>query len=305
MAVPEVTYDTQPSHGIAWVCDVRQSSSLLNSDMHIDSLLLFLTRLHTVSRYLVATTEGQYIKWTGDGFLAWATPYTAVFKYSFTRHTFLSAWLLSSVVEVTQLAVKSDRRFSIGHSIIFDRHAYSFGNSLVSKNPRDYIGRGITLAFRVTGLAGSFPFITASSDLISAYLQGEYPELVFTKRIVSDAERERVTKGEQWGIGELYQVTTRQRQPVTLRDTFTMLEQLCHEPEVPVERNSLLGRMARFVRFLRSLEWGKEFNDAVRTGLIPGPLVDRVNGLDNDEKWMEERERQMKAKDNPGATSPA
>ncbi len=59
------------SRGIVWVCDIKNSSKFLNEDRIIDDFELYLQRFYWVSRRIVEASKGIYIKWTGDGFLAW------------------------------------------------------------------------------------------------------------------------------------------------------------------------------------------------------------------------------------------
>jgi class 3 adenylate cyclase len=59
------------SRGIVWVCDIVNSSKYLNDNESADDLEEFLQRSYWAAAIIVEAAGGGFIKWTGDGFLAW------------------------------------------------------------------------------------------------------------------------------------------------------------------------------------------------------------------------------------------
>jgi class 3 adenylate cyclase len=65
------SFEFERSRGIVWVCDLSKSSTFLNDNDTASALESFLPRLYWASAMTVEAAGGRFIKWTGDGFLAW------------------------------------------------------------------------------------------------------------------------------------------------------------------------------------------------------------------------------------------
>lgn len=112
----------------------------------------------------------RFIKWTGDGFLAW-------FKTPLHRevsevigNVFEAAWQLTVLINVSQLGIKSGKKFKIRHGVTYERDA------LITKikhsedyNSLDITGRAVVLAFRLSGMNSKFPNVTTERQLVEAY----------------------------------------------------------------------------------------------------------------------------------------
>jgi class 3 adenylate cyclase len=61
----------QRGRGLVWVCDLEGSTKLLNDNGAVTAIEDFLPRFHWLARAVVDAFGGQFIKWNGDGFLAW------------------------------------------------------------------------------------------------------------------------------------------------------------------------------------------------------------------------------------------
>ena len=107
------------SRGVVWVCDVVGSSKLLNDDASAAAVEDFLPRLHWTASLLVDAAGGKFIKWTGDGFLAWfETPlYRELGQQA--RVVFQAARHLTTLVNVTQLGVTRKCKFKIRHGVAY------------------------------------------------------------------------------------------------------------------------------------------------------------------------------------------
>lgn len=195
----------QRSRGIVWVCDIEASSKYLNSSQWVTQLEDFLPRFYWVSSIIVESAGGKFLKWTGDGFLAW-------FDVALHREIPLRAkmalealWHLSCLVNVTQLGVKSDRRFKIRHGLTYEHDALIIeiddGNGV---NRIDIIGRAVVLAFRLSGISAKFPHVVAQGEIVSAYKDQEKRHVDFRAWRPNKEDRVRYFKNERWGTRSLY-----------------------------------------------------------------------------------------------------
>jgi len=67
----EENFQFERARGIVWVCDIANSTKLLNDNKTAGLIEEFLPRLHWLGIAIVKAAGGTFIKWTGDGFLAW------------------------------------------------------------------------------------------------------------------------------------------------------------------------------------------------------------------------------------------
>src|ERR1051325_11309894 len=162
-------FDFNRSRGIVWVCDLLGSSKFLNDNKTADSLEQFLPRLYWAASVAIEAGNGRFIKWTGDGFLAWfETPlHRDLGEKAFA--VFEAAWYLTFLVNVTQLEIKAERKFKLRHGIAYEHDAllttitHSDGHESL-----DITGRAVVLAFRLSGIEASFPSIATQKDIIDA-----------------------------------------------------------------------------------------------------------------------------------------
>jgi len=193
------------SRGIVWVCDLAGSSKYFNDDNSVDHLEKFLQRFLFISSKAVESAGGQYIKWTGDGFLAWfETPLHRSLPAQVTR-VFEAAWHLTFLINVTQLGLQSKPKFKIRHGITFENDAlllnikYSSGEKSL-----DLLGRTVVLAFRLSDITADFPGVTTQRELVKANRQFGHFKLNFTKKVLSVPEKLQFLKGERWGAQSIY-----------------------------------------------------------------------------------------------------
>jgi len=146
------------SRGIVWVCDMPHASGFLNDNTIADAVEEFLPRLYVVANFITAAAGGKFLKWTGDGFLSWfETPLHRNLEI-LAKSAFWAAWQLTFLVNVTQLGVKSNRKFGVRHGLTYEHDAlvlnigHSDGHSSI-----DLIGRGVVLAYRLASVQLIFP----------------------------------------------------------------------------------------------------------------------------------------------------
>lgn len=112
---------------------------------------------------------GKFIKWTGDGFLAWFDVDLDRNKKKIANKVYKAAWHLTFLNNVTQLGVNPNDKFGIRHGVTFEKDGLLF--KIHEKNGNqslDLIGRAIVLAFRLSGIEAQFPCIVTEKEIISA-----------------------------------------------------------------------------------------------------------------------------------------
>jgi hypothetical protein len=195
-------FDFERSRGIVWVCDVVRSSRFLNDNQAVSSLEEFLPRLYWTSVATVEAAGGQFIKWTGDGFLAW-------FPVSLHRQipeeglkVFHAAYFITTLINITQLGVHGNQKFKVRHGICLEHDALLIKIKHQDHESLDLIGRAVVLAFRLSGLPTDFPGIATKKDL----LHEDIPPKAFSwkRKILTKEERLKYFKGEGFGLRDIY-----------------------------------------------------------------------------------------------------
>jgi class 3 adenylate cyclase len=205
------------SRGIVWVCDLASSSKYLNDNASADDLEAFLPRLHWTSSMAVGAAGGRFIKWTGDGFLAWfETPLHRNLGEKATA-AFRAAWYLTILINVTQLGVSSARKFTMRHALTYEQDA------LLTKithpggyQSLDLTGRAVVLAFRLSGIEAHFPGIVTQQALVEANRGHGTFTIDFKKWNLKPEDRLKYFKGESWGIKSIYASGERKKRPGTM-----------------------------------------------------------------------------------------
>jgi hypothetical protein len=198
-----VDFEFDRSRGIVWVCDVAGSSSRLNSESGVEDTEAFLPRLYWTAALAVEAAGGTFIKWTGDGFLAWfETPLHRDLGRA-SKRCLEAVWHLTVLVNVTQLGLAPKRHFKIRHGVTYEQDALLTKIShLGGFRSLDLIGRAVVLAFRLSGVAAEFPGITTQRDIVEA--SGVVPAFDFRKWKPSADEYLKCFKDERWGTHALY-----------------------------------------------------------------------------------------------------
>jgi class 3 adenylate cyclase len=198
-------FDRKRLRGIVWVCDIAQSSKYLNRDDAAEPTEEFLQRFLYLSLIAVDASDGEFIKWTGDGFMAWYEAPLDRAIGDIAARIFRAAWELSFYVNVTQLAVDSPVKFRIRHAVTYEKDALvidlQHSGTMVS---RDVLGRSVVLAFRISSLSGTFPSIVTQRELVNACKNASEQFRVSFKMLrLSKEDRLRYFKGESWGTKNL------------------------------------------------------------------------------------------------------
>ena len=134
--------------GVVWVCDIEKSSRFLNDNESAEVIEEYLPRLHWLARVAANAADAEFVKWTGDGFLAW-------FPIDLHRELGLQIVKVVKVIEqltivnnVTRLGVKGKIKPRLKHGLTFEHDALVTTVSDDQGEHRDLIGRAVVLAFR-------------------------------------------------------------------------------------------------------------------------------------------------------------
>lgn len=189
------------SRGIVWVCDIASSSKYLNRNDSAESLETFLQRFLFLSIVFVEAAGGTFIKWTGDGFLAWfETPLHRDIGDVALR-VFDAAWYLSFYVNVSQLCVQSPTKFKIRHAVTLEHDALVIDLAYSDKSAADVLGRAVVLAFRLSSIQAGFPSIVTNGELLKLIRN---TTISFSKLKLSKDDRLKYFKDESWGTSSLF-----------------------------------------------------------------------------------------------------
>lgn len=198
-------FERSRKRGIVWVCDIASSSKYLNGRDSAGPTEEFLQRFLYTSLIAVEASGGEFIKWTGDGFLAWFETPLDRDKGKIVTRVFDAAWQLSFYVNVTQLAVESPVKFRIRHAITYEKDALvidlAHSGGMAS---RDVLGRSVVLAFRISSLKGAFPSVATQKELVEAAKSVTRSTTRFNKLTLTREDKLKYFKGEEWGTKDLY-----------------------------------------------------------------------------------------------------
>ena len=193
--------------GIVWVCDVEKSSSLLNDDATANLIEEYLPRLFWLSKQTVEASGGEFIKWTGDGFLAWYKCELHRDRGRVAAKVYSAAWHLSFTNNITQLCIGNDasQKISIRHAVTFEEDALII--NIVNKGKmvqKDLIGRNVVAAFRLSNIPVRFPRIVTQGDLVKASATHLGKGIYFEKMELKQDDILKYFKGERIGTRSVY-----------------------------------------------------------------------------------------------------
>jgi hypothetical protein len=264
--------ESNRSRGIVWVCDVVGSSKHLNDNETAGDLEDFLFRLYWLSMQVVKAADGHFIKWTGDGFLAWFE--TPLHREAETKAktVFNAATQLSVLVAVTQLGLTPKSKFAIRHSVTYEQDAlitrikHQGGFESV-----DIIGRAVVLAFRLCSIKSAFPHLITQGELVHKPNTNQIELFKFKSVIFKPDDYLRYFKGERWGTDSIHRAI---RSKWNKKDVSKMLE-IASNLSTPPNLNSILSSSGIDISFLDKLlnfmhfgpEWSKEILNSYISGL--------------------------------------
>ncbi|NGP87564.1 adenylate/guanylate cyclase domain-containing protein [Fodinibius halophilus] len=227
-------FEFSRERGIVWVCDIANSSKYLNSNDSATSLEEFLPRLNWVGAIVVEAAGGRFIKWTGDGFLAWFKSPLHREINEIISNIFEAVWQLTVLINVTQLGVNSGEMFKVRHGVTYERDA------LVTKikhsedySSLDLTGRAVILAFRLSGVDSKFPNVITERELVEAYHQTNRQIINFKKLEVSEDKKSKYFKNEEFGLDKLYTSTRKADNVETIENVVNKGKKALNQAENP------------------------------------------------------------------------
>jgi len=184
------------------VCDIESSSKYLNNNESAEGLETFLQRFLFLSMIFVEAAGGTFVKWTGDGFLAWfETPlHRDVGDAAF--RVFNAAWMLSFYTNISQLGVQAKVKFKIRHAVTLEHDALVIDLAYSDKRATDVLGRAVVLAFRLSSIGGRFPSVVTHRELLKLCSDTSY--ISFKKLKLSRDEKLKYFKDEAWGTSDIF-----------------------------------------------------------------------------------------------------
>jgi class 3 adenylate cyclase len=221
-------FEFKRTKGIVWVCDLAKSSSYLNNNETVEDIESFIPRFYYISKIVVESFGGKYLKWTGDGFLAFFEFELDRNKQEIAKDVFNAAWHLTFMSNVTQLGLQPSRKFRIRHGITYEKDALLM-NISPDKDLEswDIIGRSVVLAFRLSGIQAEFPSIVTVKELIS-------PSTInFCKWKPTAEDKLKFFKGERFGL-ESVCVSTKKTSKLKINSINKKAKKLIYDIESPI-----------------------------------------------------------------------
>lgn len=242
MEPPEFFFER--SRGIVWVCDVESSSAYLNADGSAGALEMFLPRLHWIASVFVEAAGGTFIKWTGDGFLAWFPAQLHRDIGDRASDALTALYHLTVFTNVTQLGVDANPKFRLRHGVTAEHDALLTKIVRAGKlDSLDVMGRAVVLAFRLSGMKAKFPGVTISSDVHDAYSSISGGTIHFKKWLVSSEDRLKYFKGEKWGTSHLYRASDKPSRKKSRQTVIRQAEKAIALAETPTKTRGKVHAM--------------------------------------------------------------
>jgi len=234
----ETAFNFKRERGIAWVCDIANFSHHLNDDKTAGAIEEFIPRFHWTARMMVEAAGGVFVKWTGDGFLAWFPASLHRDLGQPARMILNAAWHMTFLVNITRLGVDSEKAFRIRHGVVIEQDALVTIIKGVSGQTMDIVGRGIVLAFRLAGVKAAFPAIVTTKEVLE--LAGDVKRCHFVRWQPNVEEHLKYFKGERWGTTSLCYTSEKKTHRSSLRGvlknakkTLNQFENLSKTPTNP------------------------------------------------------------------------
>ena len=225
----ETSFTFERGRGVVWVCDIQNSSKFLNDDESVQAMEQFFPRLHWLGKVAVYAAGGRFVKWTGDGFLAW-------FPIELYRELGPQAAKviniskqLSLVNNITGLGIEGEARFRLKHGITAEHDALLTMVTDEHGDHFDLIGRSVVLSFRLTGMKVDFPSIVSQREIVEATTKEGISQIKFKKLNLSAEDRQRYFKGE----GGVYSSAERRPRPRSTNSLLRTVRKTIVEAEKP------------------------------------------------------------------------
>lgn len=237
--------------GIVWVCDLAKSSSYLNDNDSVDDIEEFIPRLYFVSKIIIESFGGKFLKWTGDGFLAFFEFELDRKKEEIASKVFNAAFHLSFMTNITQLGLAPKKKFTIRHGITYEKDALLMKVDSNNSEVFDIIGRSVVLAFRISSIKADFPSVATVKELI---VNSGTTKFLRWKPTADD--RLKFFKGEKFGTKSIYLSANKTlKKNASINSTLRKTKQVISNVE---SKNEIVKEDPIFV-FMQKMNEGPEW----------------------------------------------
>lgn len=229
----ETKFTFERGRGVVWVSDIQNSSKYLNDNESIQAVEEYFQRLHWLGKVAVSAADGQFVKWTGDGFLGWF-PVELHRDFGPQSASVVDIiWQLTLINNVTGLGIEGKPKFRLKHGLTLEHDAYLTKVYDENGEHLDLMGRAVVLAFRLAGMKVNFPGIVTQRELIEAVAGKNLSRIKFKKINLSSSEREKYFKGDKWGTTSLYASAERKPRPRSMDSLLRQVQKTIAESEKP------------------------------------------------------------------------
>ena len=256
--IEEPRFSFERARGVVWVCDIEDSSKFLNDNDSAHAMEEYLPRLNWLGRIAIGAANGNFIKWTGDGFLGWFPIALQRDLGSQAEKVLQAIWHLTLMNNVTSLGVGTDVKFRLRHGLTMEHDALLTTVSDSQGSSLDLIGRSVVLAFRLAGMRASFPNITTQREIVEACRENDGALVEFKKINLSSKDRMKYFKGEQFGTRNLYGSTERKHRVRSEASAVRMVRNTISKAENPTDDTAGLDTTTRNI--VRQLEKGPQWS---------------------------------------------
>ena len=274
----ETIFSFERGRGVVWVCDVANSSKYLNNDESVMTMEGFLPRLHWVAKLAVNAAGGQFVKWTGDGFLGWFPTELHRELGSQSAKVMEIIWHLTLMNNVTKLGIEGGKPFQLRHGLTIEHDALITNIADEQGEFLDLIGRSVVLSFRLSGIKAGFPGIVTHKEVVEA-ISNKIPHITFKKLNLSAEEKLKYFKGERWGTNNLWVTAERKPRFKSLNSLLRSSKKAIATAEgggpIPKDINNIL----QFITALKAgPEWAKGiYQDYLK--FVQEDLLEPLKGL--------------------------
>ena len=263
--------------GVVWVCDIENSSKYLNNNESVQDIETFLPRLHWMGKAAVSAAGGQFVKWTGDGFLGWFPMELYRDLGSQSAKVIQIIWHLTLINNVTKLGIERETAFHLRHGLTMEHDALITKVSDEKGEHFDLIGRSVVLAFRLSGIKSNFPNLVTQREIVEAVAKENTAKISFKKLNFSAEDKLKFFKGEMLGTKNLYASAERRPRPRSkssfLRSIRKAIDAAENPETIPIEDLTMIRR------FLENFESGPRWSKEVLKAYLKFVQVDLLGTL--------------------------
>ena len=152
----------------------------------------------------------------------------------------------------------------------------------------DLIGRSVVLAFRLADIKAGFPNIATQREIVEATSDEDIARMEFRRLRLSAADRLRYFKGQQYGIGDLYESTERRHRKLSKDSLLRKVRMTIADFEN--SDSDLLPIDSTVESLVYHLQSGPEWTREVLTNYIRFLRDDVLGALNKSESLLESPE---------------